>query len=52
MGGLFTLFCDDLARMLLAGEIPLGIITSLVGAVTFLILMMQKGISVQRGESR
>jgi len=52
MGGLFTLFCDDLARILLSGEIPLGIITSLLGAVVFLILMVQKGVGVQRGESK
>jgi iron complex transport system permease protein len=31
--------CDDLARMLMAGEIPLGILTSLLGATIFIILM-------------
>jgi len=40
LGGIFTLLCDDLARTLLAGEIPLGILTSLFGAVIFLFLMM------------
>jgi iron complex transport system permease protein len=40
LGGLFTILCDDLARTLLAGEIPLGILTSLFGALTFLGLMM------------
>ena len=40
LGGLFTLLCDDLARTLLAGEIPLGILTSLFGALIFLGLMM------------
>ena len=40
LGGLFTLLCDDLARGLLAGEIPLGILTSLFGALIFLFLMM------------
>jgi iron complex transport system permease protein len=40
LGGLFTMLCDDLARTLLAGEIPLGIITSLLGALIFLFLMM------------
>ena len=39
IGGIFTVICDDVARTLLAGEIPLGIITSLVGAVLFLMLM-------------
>ena len=42
LGGMFTLLCDDLARTLLAGEIPLGILTSLFGAVIFLGLMMSK----------
>jgi iron complex transport system permease protein len=44
MGGLFTLICDTLARTLLAGEIPLGILTSLLGAMFFLILMISQPI--------
>lgn len=39
LGGIFTMLCDDLARSLLAGEIPLGILTSLFGALIFLTLM-------------
>lgn len=39
LGGIFTMLCDDLARSLLAGEIPLGILTSLFGALIFLALM-------------
>jgi iron complex transport system permease protein len=39
LGGIFTMLCDDLARALMAGEIPLGILTSLFGAVIFLALM-------------
>jgi iron complex transport system permease protein len=39
LGGIFTMLCDGLARTLLAGEIPLGILTSLFGALTFLALM-------------
>ncbi len=35
IGGIFTLLCDDLARSVMAGEIPLGILTSLFGAVLF-----------------
>lgn len=38
-GALFALFADDLARTLLAGEIPLGILTSLLGALIFVWLM-------------
>ncbi len=40
IGGIFGLLCDNLARTLLAGEIPLGILTSLIGAVVFIVLMM------------
>jgi len=40
LGGLFTVLCDDLARTVMAGEIPLGILTSLFGALIFLLLMM------------
>ncbi len=39
LGGIFTMFCDDLARILVAGEIPLGILTSLFGALIFLAMM-------------
>lgn len=39
LGGIFTMLCDDLARTLLAGEIPLGVLTSLFGALIFLALM-------------
>lgn len=48
VGGLFTLLCDDLARILLPGEIPLGIITSLLGAVSFVILLSMTGVRSQR----
>lgn len=40
LGGIFTMLCDDIARALLPGEIPLGILTSLFGALIFLVLMM------------
>ena len=46
LGGTFTVVCDDLARTLLAGEIPLGILTSLIGAFVFLILMTRTRIRV------
>jgi iron complex transport system permease protein len=39
LGGLFTVLCDNLARTLLAGEVPLGILTALLGATLFIILM-------------
>jgi iron complex transport system permease protein len=40
LGAIFTMLCDDLARTLLAGEIPLGILTALGGALIFLALMI------------
>lgn len=39
LGGLLTVLCDTLARTLIAGEIPLGILTSFFGAVGFASLM-------------
>ena len=43
LGGAFTLASDNLARTLLAGEIPLGILTSAIGALLFIYLMMSIG---------
>lgn len=48
LGGWFTLICDNLARTLQAGEIPLGILTSLFGAVTFLALMTFQKVKAHR----
>lgn len=48
IGGIFTILCDNLARTLLAGEIPLGIFTSLLGAAFFILLMVTQNIQVQR----
>ncbi len=39
LGGIFALLCDNIARTLLAGEIPLGTLTSLFGAGLFILLM-------------
>lgn len=39
LGAGFTVFCDDLARSALAGEIPLGILSSLLGASLFMLIM-------------
>ncbi len=47
MGGIFSLVADDLARTLLPGEIPLGILTSAIGAVLFMYLMISMGIKVR-----
>jgi iron complex transport system permease protein len=48
LGGLFTLICDTLARTVYAGEIPLGILTSLIGALIFIILMVNNKLPVQK----
>ncbi len=48
IGGAFVVLCDDIARSLLAGEIPLGILTSLLGALIFIIMMATNKLRVQR----
>lgn len=48
LGGIFAILCDDIARTLLAGEIPLGILTSLLGALAFAILMSLHSVRVKR----
>jgi iron complex transport system permease protein len=48
LGGIFALLCDGLARTLLAGEIPLGILASLFGAILFIAMMLSRNIRVQR----
>ena len=47
IGGAFVVVCDDLGRTLMAGEIPLGILTSLIGAALFIGLMMRSGLKVR-----
>jgi iron complex transport system permease protein len=48
VGGIFALVCDGLARSLLPGEIPLGILASLFGALLFLVMMLSRNVRVQR----
>ena len=48
IGGTFALLCDDLARVLLAGEIPLGIVTSLLGAIIFIVMFVRTDLAVRR----
>ena len=43
IGGVFGVLCDDIARTLFAGEIPIGILTSLIGAVFFILIFMTYG---------
>jgi iron complex transport system permease protein len=42
LGGLFVLLCDDLARTVLSGEIPLGILTAMLGSIAFLVLLTRR----------
>jgi len=46
-GGIFVLLCDTAARALLGGEIPLGVLTSFVGALGFALLMMHTGLRLR-----
>jgi iron complex transport system permease protein len=48
LGAGFVILSDTVARTVVAGEIPLGIVTSLVGAAAFLLLMMTNNIRVER----
>lgn len=48
VGALFALWCDDVSRTLLSGEIPLGILTSFVGAGLFLALLMRQDWQVKK----
>ena len=48
LGAVFAIVCDDLARVLTVGEIPLGIITSLIGASLFLVMMTSKKIRISQ----
>ncbi len=47
LGGVFAILCDDIARTLLTGEIPLGILTSLIGALFFIFLMISNPVKVK-----
>ncbi len=48
MGASFLLVVDDFARLLVTSEIPIGILTSFVGAPIFLFLLV-KGGAIHRG---
>lgn len=43
LGASFLMLVDDLARCLTTSEIPLGILTALVGAPLFLYLIVKGG---------
>jgi iron complex transport system permease protein len=43
IGGLFGVLCDDVARTASAGDIPIGILTSLIGAAFFVVILTSYG---------
>lgn len=43
LGGLFLLICDNFVRNMFDYEIPLGIITSIIGLVVFIIVLKNNG---------
>lgn len=49
LGGMFLLVCDTCSRTVLSGEIPLGILTSLIGAGVFLYLLMNRRLEMKGG---
>jgi len=48
LGGTFAIICDNIARTATAGELPLGIITSLIGAGIFVVLMVKPTVRLKR----
>lgn len=40
IGAIFAILCDDVGRTLMTGEIPIGILTSLIGALFFAAIML------------
>lgn len=48
LGGAFGMLSDLLARSVTAGEIPLGIITSLIGSGIFVLLMVKPVVRLKR----
>jgi iron complex transport system permease protein len=47
LGGGFLLICDTVGRTLLSSEIPLGVLTSLIGALLFIVILSRKQTEVQ-----
>ena len=42
MGSLFLLLCDTVGRTLLPTEIPIGLLTSFIGAIIFIVILSLK----------
>lgn len=48
IGGIMVLVCDGIARSVMVYEIPLGILTSLLGAALFILLLVSGGVRFRR----
>lgn len=48
IGAIMVMVCDDVARTALVYEVPLGILTSLLGASLFLLLLASGGVRFRR----
>ena len=42
LGGIYLLLMDDLARSILSMELPLGVVTSIMGAPFFVFLIIKR----------
>ncbi len=49
LGAGFAVLADAIARALLPGELPLGIVTALLGTTAFLALLLSQRVRVERG---
>jgi iron complex transport system permease protein len=47
IGAIFGIVSDNLARTMLAGEVPLGILTSLIGALLFVVIINRSRIKLR-----
>lgn len=47
-GAIFVLLCDTIARAIFAGELPLGIVSALLGTVVFFALLVGRRLHVER----
>jgi ABC-type Fe3+-siderophore transport system, permease component len=48
LGGAFAILCDDIARTASAGELPLGILTSFIGAILFIAILRSRNVKAER----
>jgi iron complex transport system permease protein len=48
IGGLYVVLCDTAARTVMEGEIPLGVLTSMLGAGLFVVLLSKR--NIKRGK--